>query len=384
MRSALPHDAYLALRRFPALDGARAFAAISVVLFHFEGPARLQGWLGVQLFFVLSGFLITTLLLREEDRHGRISLRGFYVRRAFRILPVYVLLLGAVWAVYAVRGEIDSSGLRASLRYELTFFNEFQGATPYGQSWSLGVEQKFYLVWPLLAFVLVARFSRRTPWARWAVIVVLLGACVALLSVHAIAFRHFAAGWPENYMSILVGCLVATLMHDPRTYAVLRPLTHPYVAVLVVLGFALFQYEIEPLGRLLGRHFAAWGSTPVLLVPVYAMAVGLLLPALVAPGPHTRVLGSAPMRFVGERSYSLYLVQNLAALAVLGALPKLHGLPLAVTVAVTALLAADVIYRYVELPCIELARRTPGARGSAKRRLRRGARQATAGIEVPS
>ncbi|WP_042370998.1 acyltransferase family protein [Streptacidiphilus neutrinimicus] len=356
MRTTLSHDAYLALRRFPALDGARAFAAVSVVFFHFQGPARLQGWLGVQLFFVLSGFLITTLLLREEDAHGRISLRGFYLRRVFRILPVYFLLLGVVWAVYAVRGQVDSSGLGASLHYELTFFNEFQGATPYGQSWSLGVEQKFYLFWPLLAFVLIHRF-RRAPWARLAVIGGLLGVGVGLMSVHAIAFRHLASGWPENYMSILVGCLVAALMHDRRTYRVLRPLTHPYVAVAVVLGFAVFQYEIEPLGHVLSRYFSAWGSTPVLLVPVYAVAVGLLLPALVAPGPVTRVLGAAPMRFVGERSYSLYLVQNLAALAVMGALPRLHGLPLAITMATASLLLADLIYRYVEVPFIELGRK---------------------------
>ena len=85
----LTHADYLALRRFPALDGLRAIAAVLVVFFHYGGPDWLQGWAGVQMFFVLSGFLITTLMLREERGTGRVSLSEFYLRRAFRILPVY-------------------------------------------------------------------------------------------------------------------------------------------------------------------------------------------------------------------------------------------------------------------------------------------------------
>src|SRR6187551_1792962 len=90
------HADYLAQRRFPGLDGLRAIAASMVVLFHFGGPDIVQGWIGVHLFFVLSGFLITTLLLREHDRAGRVALVDFYLRRAFRILPVYFLVLAAI------------------------------------------------------------------------------------------------------------------------------------------------------------------------------------------------------------------------------------------------------------------------------------------------
>src|SRR5689334_3129720 len=84
-RQPLSHSEYLALKRFPALDGLRAIAALMVVVFHNQGPDWVQGWIGVQIFFVISGYLITTLMLREEDRSGQISFKRFYARRIFRI-----------------------------------------------------------------------------------------------------------------------------------------------------------------------------------------------------------------------------------------------------------------------------------------------------------
>src|ERR1041384_6734577 len=142
----LTHADYLALRRFPALDGLRAIAAVLVVFFHYGGPDRLQGWAGVQMFFVLSGFLITTLMLREERRNGRISLKEFYLRRGFRILPVYLVVLLVTAVASALYGTFTSNGIGPALKYFLTFSNEFADSSPYGQSWSLGIEQKFYLV----------------------------------------------------------------------------------------------------------------------------------------------------------------------------------------------------------------------------------------------
>ena len=107
----MTHEQFLALKRFPALDGVRAIAALMVVFFHYGGPGFLQGWLGVQIFFVLSGFLITTLLLREQARDGRIDLREFYRRRAFRILPVYFVVLLVTAAGLLVAGQFGQNPL---------------------------------------------------------------------------------------------------------------------------------------------------------------------------------------------------------------------------------------------------------------------------------
>ena len=109
----MSHEDYLGMRRFPGLDGLRALAATMVIFFHFGGPnwTWLSGWVGVYLFFVLSGFLITTLLLREQDRTGRISLSNFYIRRVFRILPPYLVILGGIVAFVILRGEFYSRDL---------------------------------------------------------------------------------------------------------------------------------------------------------------------------------------------------------------------------------------------------------------------------------
>ena len=112
----LTHADYLALRRFPALDGLRAIAAVLVVFFHYGGPDWLQGWAGVQMFFVLSGFLITTLMLREERGTGRISLKEFYLRRSFRILPTCTTSLGSRTLVTGASKTRHESSRRPSPR----------------------------------------------------------------------------------------------------------------------------------------------------------------------------------------------------------------------------------------------------------------------------
>src|SRR3712207_525289 len=148
------HQEFRDLRRFPALDGLRGIAALMVVAFHYGGPTLgpLSGWLGVQLFFVLSGFLITTLALREEDRTGRLSFTGFYVRRLFRIVPVYLTVLVTVLALDVLRGAYEA-GVGPNLWWYLTFTVEWlPEPVPFGQAWTLGIEEKFYLVWPLVAF----------------------------------------------------------------------------------------------------------------------------------------------------------------------------------------------------------------------------------------
>nr|WP_254897474.1 acyltransferase [Amycolatopsis sp. Hca4] len=151
----MTHDEYLATRRFPALDGVRAIAAVLVIVYHFGGPdwVRANGWIGVHLFFVLSGYLITTLALREEARNGRVSLAEFYIRRAFRIIPVFYVVMGVVVVFAYFRGMgLRQSGIVDSLPWNVVFLGEYHPMPLVGQAWTLGVEQKFYLVWPLLAF----------------------------------------------------------------------------------------------------------------------------------------------------------------------------------------------------------------------------------------
>lgn len=336
----LTHDEYLAMRRFPALDGLRAVAAVMVVFFHYGGWrwAWLNGWIGVHMFFVLSGFLITTLALREEDRRGRLSLRDFYLRRAFRILPVYYVLLGATVAMYWLRGEYQASGLPMLLDNYLTFTNEWVGpGKVFGQSWTLGIEQKFYVLWPLLAFGVGALSFGR----RFGLAVATTVALVLLIPV----FRDGA-----GYLMILIGCLAAIALHNRRAFAVLRPLTHPISGLFFAVAAFLIQINIGPLDQFFGHGLP--GPT------MYAAAIALMIVGVLSRGPLQWVLSTAVMRFAGERSYSLYLVQGLAGLAVLATFPPLHLHPTAAAVLITlfALMVSDQLYRWVELPMIDRGR----------------------------
>ncbi|MBP2476776.1 peptidoglycan/LPS O-acetylase OafA/YrhL [Crossiella equi] len=355
----LTHDAYMALRRFDGLDGLRAIAALMVVAFHYGGPDRLQGWIGVQVFFVLSGYLITTLMLREEDRSGKVSLKAFYVRRVFRILPVYFVVLAITTVATLALGIYQSSHLSEAMPLYLTFFNEFAGGNPFGQSWSLGIEQKFYLLWPLVAFAFgVLPLGRRMAITGGLILVALVAT--------PFTFGPQASGWPAHYVSILLGCAMALVMHNRRAYRLVQPLTNPKVAIAMTAGVVVLHYFLKPLGDVLNGVAGVPGF--VWLMAFYPLAVTLLLPSIIAPGPVQKVLSLRPMAFIGERSYSLYLVQSLAAAVVLFAIPGINnwGWAQAGLTIGLSLLFAMVLYRLVEVPMINLGRKVLKPRVEAK------------------
>jgi peptidoglycan/LPS O-acetylase OafA/YrhL len=200
---------------------------------------RLHGFRGVNLFFVLSGFLITTLALREESKRGDFSLRAFMIRRVFRIMPLFymALVMFLIWAsVLGMQpnGNLLQHYLPAFLFYCPEFPILSSGfSIPFGQSWSLGIEEKFYLLWPILAFVWLARDQHRVMLG-----VVLFGATFAL----TMRPGPFAQMW-GSYADILMGCLLALTMHNRRAYDYLRVLgrNEASLAVLALLGAALIS-----------------------------------------------------------------------------------------------------------------------------------------------
>ncbi|MET7280400.1 acyltransferase [Kribbella sp. NPDC005582] len=352
-KQTLSHAEFLALKRFPALDGLRAIAALMVVVFHNEGPDWLQGWIGVQIFFVISGFLITTLMLREEDRSGRVSFRKFYARRIFRILPVYLLLLAVTLVLQVFHGNLTKSPPGSELPLYLFFLNEFGHGGAYGQSWTLGIEQKFYLFWPLLAFsaILVqrkAKSSRRIG-LTLVLMAVTLGAVPLTLGADP-------RGWTAHYFSILVGCLVAILMHNPKTYKLFKPLTRPWVAGTAAAAFLVIHGTVQFWAAFIERHHLVGAVPGVIAVPPpYVVLVGfLLLPALLADAFPQRLLSSRAFVFLGERSYSIYLVQLIAHSAVAAIY---QGPVLWVPVALMSILMAHLCYRWVEKPMITTGKR---------------------------
>jgi peptidoglycan/LPS O-acetylase OafA/YrhL len=343
----ITHAEYLGMKRFPALDGIRALAAVMVVVFHFAGPAyaRLNGWIGVHLFFVLSGYLITTLALREEARNGKISLRDFYLRRIFRIMPVYYVVLFLVIGFAWLRGEYRAMALDTVLVKYLTFMNEWvPPGMMYGHTWTLGVEQKFYLVWPALMFTIGAfTLKRRLPMT---------------LALLALAFvGHFtmpAQLSSAAYYMIIFGCLLALVLHNPKGFALLRPLTHPLAAFPIGIIVVAVQLNIDQIDAALVEG----GTKGMIPVALYGLAVALFVVATLSRGPVSWALSTRPMVFLGERSYSIYLIQGLVGWVVALAIPALaiHRTLTGVVVTIGCVLAADLLYRWVEQPMINVGR----------------------------
>ena len=199
-----------------------------------------------------------------------------------------------------------------------------------------------------------------------AVLALALGAALPALAQTPITLDQASPNWTLGYFSILVGCVVALVLHHPRGYALVRPLTGPVASTCVALAFVVAHLSVRAVSPVLGGWLGVPGSIAV--TPVYAVACAVLLPSVVSGWPVRQALSTRVLRFVGERSYSLYLVQGVAGSAV--ALVGSFGGARPVVVLAVALVFAHVLHRVVELPMIAVGRRVVARRRSVSPRLR--------------
>jgi len=340
------------------LDGVRALAVMAVVWHHSHPgvawlPASRNGFLGVDLFFVLSGLLITTLLLHEQATHGQISLTNFYVRRALRIFPLYYALLGGL-ALYFAWAPMSPQrdAFLAALPFHASYLsNWIQPDSLMAISWSLSTEEQFYLVWPPLLVLLGAR--------------ALPGLLAFLLLNQAVNFG-WLDGWLHSrgipyesldilqatFTPILMGVLLAFALRNDRAHAWLRRVLTPrslWVLVLAALILVNWPGSLRGAPRL-GLH----------------VVFTLLLGGLVMNPSHVLVRGLqwCPLAYVGTVSYGVYLLHKPALDLAHRLLHKLGTDSPIGLFAVGLLLSiaiAAVSYRYFESPLLRLknAFRTP-------------------------
>jgi peptidoglycan/LPS O-acetylase OafA/YrhL len=385
----------------------RAFAVIAVLLYHADLAWIPGGFLGVEVFFVISGYLITALLLAEWSQRGRIDLKTFWLRRARRLLPaLYVLLVATLaFAVVFLPGEI--AGLRGDVLAALGYVTNWYlilGQESYFEAvgrpsllqhlWSLAVEEQFYLIWPpILAlglFIGATRLRRRRV-----LTVAILGAvasamAMALLYVPGVDPSRIYYGTDTRATGLLCGAALAFLWSPGDKY-------RPSEARHHRLGLP---------GR--SRFRRRWGWTAPLLLDIVGFAalgalvwfcvnLGEFQPFLYGGGfalvgiattatimavvhPHSvlgsRFLGSAPLRWVGVRSYGIYLWHWPVFMVTRPDLDvPIDGLPLLALRLTATVVLADLSYRYIETPirrgALERAWRTlRDARGPLRRRLR--------------
>lgn len=340
----------------PALDGIRALAIAPVVLLHaFHWPSG--GVLGVHMFFVLSGFLITTLLMQEWNAKGSISLRHFYYRRALRLVPALVVMLAAYVVIQVARElVIEPQALDLSRALEAATLSGFyvsnilQGAgyvmpIPLVALWSLATEEQFYLLWPLLLLIAL-RFGLKRRVIQWSLV-----ALIALTVAHRTDLSLTDASTQRLYYApdmhfdmLVVGCVLGLWYASGKG---LRPLGPPsflawsWIPAGAVVGTAIFIADNQ-------RPEFYWGW----LLP-FAVATGvLILTAVQRPDSLlARALRLAPLVFLGKISYSLYLWHLLVI-----DFGRKVGVPSGAGVVIT-LVVATASYYLVELPFLRRKRR---------------------------
>lgn len=313
------HDAFLAARTFRSLDGLRAISILAVI-WHHTGYGRFsstvldeRGYLGVDLFFVISGFLIVTLLLRERRRAGTISLKRFYARRTLRIFPLYYGLIAALMAASLLARP--ESGTRVALRHDLPFLLTYTAnwvpmMSLMAIAWSLAVEEQFYLFWPPLEKLL-------RPPVLMAVFLVLLAVCQA---VNFGFFDGLAADLgflpqPRNKptaTSILLGVALAHAANS-RTgfgwlYAVAGGRAAPFLAAAVIAAVAAVPGDI-----------VGWHEIAVHLGMVWLVASCVIREDHAA----APLLTTPPIARLGVISYGMYLLHMIALQGAGAAMPRL-------------------------------------------------------------
>ncbi len=303
----------LGRRHINGLDGLRGAAVAAVLVFH--AGHLTGGWLGVDLFFVLSGFLITSLLLSESVRRGTISLPSFWARRARRLLPALFLMLlgvGVYAAVWAAPRELDSirTDALATLGYVANwqqiahgqqYFDLFRSPSPLQHTWSLAIEEQFYVLWPLVVVGVLA-WRRST---RAVLIVSIVGVVASFTTMLALYTpgsdpQRVYLGADTRASSILLGAALAALV------ATLQWTTsRPQRAVIEVLGLAGAGFLAWAWLSLAGSSSSVYGG--VLLACSIAAMLVIAAVAHPNPGPLARVLSFQPLCALGIISYGVYL-----------------------------------------------------------------------------
>ena len=355
-----------AQRYMPGLDGLRAIAVLAVIAFHLNAPWAPGGLLGVGMFFTLSGYLITDLLLSSYARTGRLPLRDFWARRARRLLPALLVMLTLVSAWITVAHRAALPGLRGAVLsavgfvgnwwlivQNVSYFDRFAPPTPLGHLWSLAVEEQFYLVWPwvLLGALWLARRRHRRgqvyPGLAVAAFGLTAASAVWMALLYQPGFDNTRAydGTDTRAFGFLVGAALALVWPSQRLNGpvaagkrwVLDAAGATGLAVIVALIVGTDEY-----------------SPALYRGGLVALSVATAVVVAVAAHPASRVgraLGSGPLRWLGVRSYGIYL-WHLPVIVLTGAaidtgrvdLPR-AGLQIGASIGLAAL-----SWRYVEQP----------------------------------
>ena len=310
------YERFRATNTFGSLDGLRAISIIMVIWHHVASPAYYSihilrhGHLGVHFFFAISGFLITTLLLRERDGRGMISLKHFYLRRSLRIFPLYyaVILLYIVVVTLLERHSPYGQAFYGNLKYYLTYTSNWfvtldQPRVIFYLAWSLATEEQFYLMWPS-----VEKYFK----GYWPVAIALGLIAVsfaASLDLFSALIAHGSLPWrmlTGIAIPICLGVLLAHLLHSRKGFDLARRVFGYRGSCLVFFALLALLFS-PPVERITPLHYFA----------IY-LAMAAIVASCVIREDHylEKTLGIAPFHLIGVLSYGMYLLHMLSYHAV--------------------------------------------------------------------
>jgi peptidoglycan/LPS O-acetylase OafA/YrhL len=349
MQSRTSYAAYSSTRTFAALDGLRALAVLGVLWYHTTNdlppwPALRRGFLGVDFFFIISGFLIVTLLLRERRDSGTISLRKFYARRSLRIFPAYWMMLLFVACIAYIKPGHESDAIKHDLPFALLYVsNLVPMASLLSITWSLSTEEQFYLIIPGLEKRLHGFFP---------LVLLPLAYVIASLPPFGVFSTVQMPGFfrQTTFGPILLGVILAHVLNHPRGWAAaaaaLRSPLSPLIAIaLVVLALCYPGPDISGWPRVIIH-----GSFVVLLTSCVIRETHVLRP----------LLTWLPIRRIGMVSYGIYLYHLMVywpAAKFLAAVGVQSKYVLFVLVAAFTWLTAELSYRFFERRFLLLKKR---------------------------
>ncbi len=368
--------------RFAGLDGLRALAVLAVVVYHLFPGILPGGFIGVDVFFVISGFLITSLLVHERTATGRIDLRQFWIRRGRRLVPALVAMVLACSTAAAVVGGPVLTAIGRQLVGAATFSSNwldiasdssyFARDTPelFRNLWSLAVEEQFYLVWPLLllAIILIRHWGARV--ALVAAIAVASAFAMALLYTPGSDGTRVYFGSDTHSFGLALGAVLALVISRMKPLdldageSALQWFTRrvlPGVGVVAIVGLGVAAWSMHD-----DSAFTYRGG----LALVSVLAALVIWAAVSAQSRLGRALDTAPLRFIGIRSYGIYLwhwpvvvlvATVLARQPASGPAWEAGGIALVITAIVSLL----------SFPFVETPIRRFGLRGTAQRIVRR-------------
>jgi peptidoglycan/LPS O-acetylase OafA/YrhL len=297
----------------PFLDGLRALSVLMILGFHKLGPLTekisglVNGWISVDLFFLVSGYLITSILLKEQDKKGSFSLKNFYVRRWLRLCPAYYVFLAIMFVWMLLRGQHDYAAYLIAGSYLSNMDSVFAwgllaAKTGLLHTWTLGVEEQFYLLWPTCL--------RKT--GRWA-LAFCLGVCVLVyiwrlvLVVQGASWVRIYEGFDTRIDTIMFGVATCLLWRISALREKVTPFLSRNAIQLVIAATLLLvcHWLTHPGCGVRSEEVLLWAvKMPVVLLLICLLIVSLLANSNTLLG---RILSSKPLTWIGRLSYSIYL-----------------------------------------------------------------------------